>query len=284
MNEAMVNLADEYQRGLDKMLASGYEEYEQAIENHKLVIAALRASAAAAPAASDYDPAFVKSILDADAAPPEGYINNIDDLAPPAASRGVRDFQPRVLPWLLECFGPVIPFDKQERNHRFLEEALELVQACGCTQSEAHQLVDYVYGRDQGDRYQEAGGVMVTLAALCIANGFDMHAAGETELARIWTKVETIRAKQAAKPKHSPLPAAVTAPPLPSDGVRERLRSVLKEHWITSVNCDKQESMNHASCSCSLLVGHRVPSVGAAVDEWIEHVLATLASPHEQVR
>jgi hypothetical protein len=45
---------------------------------------------------------------------------------------------------------------------------------------------------------------MVTLAALCLANGFDMHAE-ETELARVWTKVEQIRAKQAAKPKHSPL-------------------------------------------------------------------------------
>jgi Skp family chaperone for outer membrane proteins len=31
--------------------------------------------------------------------------------------------------------------------------------------------------------------------------------AGEIELARVWTKVEQIRAKQAAKPKHSPLPA-----------------------------------------------------------------------------
>lgn len=49
---------------------------------------------------------------------------------------------------------------------------------------------------------------MVTLAALCLAHGEDMHAAGETELARIWTKVEAIRTKQAAKPKHSPLPAA----------------------------------------------------------------------------
>jgi NTP pyrophosphatase (non-canonical NTP hydrolase) len=124
----------------------------------------------------------------------------------------VEAFQPRVLPWMLECFGLTIPFDKAERNHRFLEEALELVQACGCTQDESHQLVDYVYGRDQGDINQEVGGVMVTLAALCIANGFDMHGAGETELARIWTKVEQIRAKQAAKPKHSPLPAA----PLPA--------------------------------------------------------------------
>jgi hypothetical protein len=47
---------------------------------------------------------------------------------------------------------------------------------------------------------------MVTLAALCLANDLNMHLAGADELARIWTKVEAIRAKQAGKPKHSPLP------------------------------------------------------------------------------
>ncbi|MEW8189899.1 MAG: hypothetical protein AB2766_11400 [Candidatus Thiodiazotropha endolucinida] len=118
-------------------------------------------------------------------------------------------FQNRVYPWLMECFGPTIAGDRHERNHRFLEEALELVQACGCTASEAHQLVDYVYGRSIGDKPQEVGGVMVTLAALCLAHEMDMHDAGEVELARIWTKVEQIRAKQAAKPKHSPLPEAL---------------------------------------------------------------------------
>lgn len=117
-------------------------------------------------------------------------------------------FQQRVQPWLLACFGAEIAADKQERNHRFLEESVELVQANGCTLSEAHQLVDYVYGRPVGELTQEVGGVMVTLAALCLASGVDMHQAGETELARIWGKVEQIRAKQAAKPKHSPLPAA----------------------------------------------------------------------------
>lgn len=127
------------------------------------------------------------------------------DPIPPAWS-----FQTRVQPWLMECFGPIIAGDKEERNHRFIEEALELVQACGCSQSEAHQLVDYVYGRPVGDPVQEAGGVMVTLAALCLAHGMDMHDAGETELARIWTKVEQIRAKQAAKPKHSALPQQST--------------------------------------------------------------------------
>lgn len=115
-------------------------------------------------------------------------------------------FQDRVQPWLMACFGEMIAGDREERNHRFLEEALELVQACGCTASEAHQLVAYVYGRPTGEPFQEVGGVMVTLAALCLANGLDMHDNGETELDRIWTKVEAIRAKQAAKPKHSPLP------------------------------------------------------------------------------
>ena len=116
------------------------------------------------------------------------------------------DFQNQVAPWMQACFGAEISADKVERNHRFLEEALELVQSLGCTQSEAHQLVDYVYGRQEGEPQQEVGGVMVTLAALCLASGLDMHECGDVELKRIWTKVEQIRAKQAAKPKHSPLP------------------------------------------------------------------------------
>ena len=128
-------------------------------------------------------------------------------------SAAVEPFQQQVQPWLLACFGEMIAGDREERNHRFLEEALELVQACGCTASEAHQLVDYVYGRPIGELHQEIGGVMVTLAALCLANDADMHAAGWVELNRIWGKVEVIRAKQAAKPKHSPLPIAAALSP-----------------------------------------------------------------------
>ena len=121
-------------------------------------------------------------------------------------------FQDRVGKWAQTCFGPEIAGDREERNHRFLEESLELVQSLGCTQAEAHQLVDYVYNRSSGEPAQEVGGVMVTLGALCLANDLDMMANGETELARVWTKVEQIRAKQAAKPKYSPLPIA---PPRP---------------------------------------------------------------------
>jgi len=124
-------------------------------------------------------------------------------------------FQTRVGAWLAVCFGASIARDKTERSHRFLEEAIELVQACGATAGEAHQLVDYVYGRPVGDRAQEIGGVMLTLAALCLAYGDDMFDAGEAELARVWMKIDNIRAKQAAKPRHSPLPGPSEASATP---------------------------------------------------------------------
>lgn len=105
-----------------------------------------------------------------------------------------------------ECFGAEISKDITERNHRFLEEALELVQSLNCTKSEAHQLVDYVFDRPVGEAFQELGGVMVTLAALSNACNLSMKDNGEVELQRVWEKIEQIRAKQATKPKHSPLP------------------------------------------------------------------------------
>lgn len=131
-------------------------------------------------------------------------VNELDLALAKHRERG--SFQSRVHPWMMACFGEAIANDQQERNHRFLEEALELVQSCGCTKSEAIQLVAYVYGRDIGDREQEAGGAMVTLAALCSAHGIDMHECADRELARCWEKIDQIRAKQAAKPDHSPLP------------------------------------------------------------------------------
>lgn len=126
-------------------------------------------------------------------------------LALAAAVKGF-SFQARVKKWSLACFGEAIAMDKTERNHRFLEEALELVQALNCTASEAHQLVDYVFGRPVGEVRQELGGVMVTLAALCNANDLDRDIVGEHELERVWGKLESIREKQKKKPKHSPLP------------------------------------------------------------------------------
>lgn len=116
-------------------------------------------------------------------------------------------FQESVDTWMSNCFGSVISKDKVERNHRFVEEALELAQSCDCTASEAHQLVDYVFGRAIGDRPQEVGGVMVTLSALCSAHGLSLQTCAWDELIRVRSKIDQIRAKQAAKPRHGPLPA-----------------------------------------------------------------------------
>jgi hypothetical protein len=115
-------------------------------------------------------------------------------------------FQRRVVDWMMETFSMEVCRNTTERNHRFLEESLELVQAMGCTASEAHQLVDYVFGRPVGDPAQEVGGVLVTLAALCSAADLSMRDCGEDELGRCWENIDRIRAKQAEKPKHSPLP------------------------------------------------------------------------------
>jgi hypothetical protein len=129
-----------------------------------------------------------------------------DCVAAKDAMKDAESFQVRVDTWIQHCFGPKIGADRIERNHRFIEEALELVQSGGCTASEAHQLVDYVFGRPVGEMRQEVGGVMNTLAALCTAYSVDLNDAAEAELARVWVKSDQIRAKQAAKPKHSPLP------------------------------------------------------------------------------
>lgn len=67
-------------------------------------------------------------------------------------------FQKGVDAGMQVCFGEQISKDKVERNHRFLEEALELVQSLDCTKSEAHQLVDYVFDRAKGEPPQECGG------------------------------------------------------------------------------------------------------------------------------
>ena len=114
--------------------------------------------------------------------------------------------QTRVNEWVVAAFGKVVASDRSERNHRFLEEALELVQAQGCSKDEAFQLVEYVYDRPVGEVSQEVGGVLLTLAALCNASDVDMTESAEKELSRVWEKIEKIRAKQAAKPKRSPLP------------------------------------------------------------------------------
>lgn len=119
----------------------------------------------------------------------------------PLYIRWFDSFQHRVQCWMIACFGRVVSLDKWERNNRFLEEALELVQSLNMPKHVVLQIVDYVYSRPRGEPEQELGGVMVTLAALSTAKNMDMNKCAEVELQRVWGKIEVIRAKQAAKPK-----------------------------------------------------------------------------------
>jgi len=128
---------------------------------------------------------------------------------------GVRD-------WMMACFGAEIAADKLERADRFVEEALELAQTMpGFSADRAHALVDYVFNRPQGEINQEVGGVMITLAALCNTVGADIASEADRELARIWTMVEQIRAKQATKPTGSAMPVAQAAIAAMRPAVRE---------------------------------------------------------------
>lgn len=139
----------------------------------------------------------------------------------PTQIKAGESFQDRVQPWMLACFGAEISGDKVERGDRLLEEVLELLQSNDYDPARVLALRDYVWSRPAGEPFQEVGGVQVTLAAYCLAHALDMHEAGETELARIWTKVDKIRAKQAAKPVGSALPIALS--PKPGETIGEAL-------------------------------------------------------------
>lgn len=97
--------------------------------------------------------------------------------------------------------------DKQERAFRFVEEALELAQACGVTLEELNLLIHYTYGRPVGEVHQEVSGVGITLMALGTAHGLDVLGEIHTELDRVSDPVimAKIHAKALAAPE-GPLP------------------------------------------------------------------------------
>lgn len=141
----------------------------------------------------------------------------------PVAAVSLATFQRLVGEWALACFGEDVTYNTTLRNHRFLEEALELVQSLGCTANEAHRVVDYVFSRPVGEPAQELGGVMVTLATLCNAqvrlaaadpNRLPLHIqhAALTELEKNWANREKIREKSKNKPRFDqPEPGAAWA-------------------------------------------------------------------------
>lgn len=110
------------------------------------------------------------------------------------------EYQYKYFEWLKNCMGEEVAFDPQERNHRFCEEALELLQACGYSKDAVLKMLEYVYSRQPSHRpNNEIGDVQGTLAALSSARGVNLGRISEEILIHNIARTPIIRKKHAEK-------------------------------------------------------------------------------------
>ena len=91
--------------------------------------------------------------------------------------------------------------DKRTRALRFLEEAVEAVQAAELSLEDQLHVVRVVNAREVGHLPQEIGGVMVTLYTFADVHGISVDEEADRELERIHTPevMEKCRRHQAEK-------------------------------------------------------------------------------------
>lgn len=87
--------------------------------------------------------------------------------------------------WACRSFGKKHMMDPQVRAARFLEEAVELVQAIGLDKTQAQKVLDIVYSRPAGNTQFEVGGVQMTFMTLCKALNIDRDYYFYMELSRV---------------------------------------------------------------------------------------------------
>lgn len=130
--------------------------------------------------------------LDGETASPADIGHAIQRLTAAVGERDVR--QQQVADWTTRTFGPST-MQPSERVARFMEEAIELAQACGVQPSLIEKLTAHVYAKPVGEPSQEMGGVGITLLALAASLGFSAEVAERTE----WARVEAIPAEHFRK-------------------------------------------------------------------------------------
>lgn len=86
--------------------------------------------------------------------------------------------------WARDTFGESA-MQIDERARRFLEEALELAQACGVSLDDSLRSVRVVYARPAGSIEQEMGGVGTTLLTLAQMAGFSADECEASEVRRV---------------------------------------------------------------------------------------------------
>lgn len=130
-----------------------------------------------------------------------GYVNaHVFDPVPECPYVWHGDPHRRIADWVEYTFGIDVLLDKRERVRRFMEEALELAQACGLTAADCHKLVDYVADKVPGDVQREAADAQITLYALCHAHSVDLEFALHEQLQTLPGRIAKVREKHVLKP------------------------------------------------------------------------------------
>jgi len=94
------------------------------------------------------------------------------------------EIQKRMRRWVESRLGKAAMLP-HERGLRHLEEANELAQALGVSETEAVAVTSHVYRKPPGDPVQELGGAGVTLLACADGAGYILSQCTEKELIRI---------------------------------------------------------------------------------------------------
>lgn len=111
-----------------------------------------------------------------------------------------KDRQRRMSAWVARCFGVDRAVSLQERAARTLEEAIELVQACGLPQAKAVTILHEVYLNPPGEIAQEIGGLTTTVLSLAEALNLSADECEQRELERVEAlPADHFRQRQARK-------------------------------------------------------------------------------------
>lgn len=86
--------------------------------------------------------------------------------------------------WLTREFYPILtnPASLRERALRVLEEATELAQACGISETDIWTLIQRSIKRPKGDWPQEIAQVAITSLAFCESAGYSLQSLAFKEL------------------------------------------------------------------------------------------------------
>ena len=93
--------------------------------------------------------------------------------------------QAAIYKWVADTFG-ANTLHPSERALRFIEEAVELVQAAGLSVEAVRAVVDHVFAKPPGGLAQEIGGCGTTLLALAAAYGVSADDAERDEAERVF--------------------------------------------------------------------------------------------------